>query len=164
MRVFMDTEFTNFSEPELISIGLVAQCGAEFYAELSEGWRPERCSPFIVESVLPLLVCSAGTALSLRDASRGLANWLAALGSDPILVFDAPVDELLLRRLLQASSVSADIAVNMQPLCWPGCAMARHFELLLSQLLTHNTRRHHALVDARAMRQAVLQTEAEFRR
>jgi hypothetical protein len=37
-NVFIDTEFTDFLDPQLISIGLVAQSGEEFYAEL-----PTRC-------------------------------------------------------------------------------------------------------------------------
>lgn len=33
-NVFIDTEFTDFLDPQLISIGLVAESGEEFYAEL----------------------------------------------------------------------------------------------------------------------------------
>jgi len=32
--IFIDTEFTNFSNPQLISIGLAASTGEEFYAEV----------------------------------------------------------------------------------------------------------------------------------
>jgi len=34
LKVFIDTEFTDFLDPQLISIGLVAQSGEKFYAEL----------------------------------------------------------------------------------------------------------------------------------
>jgi hypothetical protein len=34
MLVFLDTEFTNFAKPSLLSIALVAEDGQEFYAEL----------------------------------------------------------------------------------------------------------------------------------
>jgi hypothetical protein len=33
-KVFIDTEFTDFNDPHLISIGLVAESGEEFYAEV----------------------------------------------------------------------------------------------------------------------------------
>ncbi len=48
MRVFLDTEYTNISQPALISIGLVADDGREFYAELTDGWLACDCSPFVV--------------------------------------------------------------------------------------------------------------------
>lgn len=34
MLVFLDTEFTQIQQPELISVGLVSELGHEFYAEL----------------------------------------------------------------------------------------------------------------------------------
>lgn len=35
LNVFIDTDFTDFLDPQLISIGLGAHSGDEFYAELS---------------------------------------------------------------------------------------------------------------------------------
>ncbi len=54
MRIFIDTEFTDFMNSELISIGLVDDNGREFYAEVTD-FRREACSGFVVETVLPLL-------------------------------------------------------------------------------------------------------------
>ena len=34
MLVFIDTEFTNFHNPKLISIGLASETGETFYAEI----------------------------------------------------------------------------------------------------------------------------------
>ena len=39
MLVFLDTEFTDFTSPDLISIALVAEDGREFYAELDDYQR-----------------------------------------------------------------------------------------------------------------------------
>lgn len=36
MRIFIDTEFSDLQNMDLISIGLVAEDGAEFYAERSD--------------------------------------------------------------------------------------------------------------------------------
>jgi len=33
-KIFIDTEFTDFIDPQLISIGLVSEFGEEFYAEV----------------------------------------------------------------------------------------------------------------------------------
>jgi hypothetical protein len=53
MRIFLDTEFTRFGDGRLISLGLVAQSGEEFYAELPT--TGAGCSDFVRETVLPLL-------------------------------------------------------------------------------------------------------------
>ena len=36
MLVFLDTEFTKFNSPDLISLALVAEDGREFYAERTD--------------------------------------------------------------------------------------------------------------------------------
>ena len=63
MLVFLDTEFTSFVRPDLISIGLVAEEGREFYAERTD-YRKDDCSDFVRETVLPLLGRVPGAACS----------------------------------------------------------------------------------------------------
>ena len=54
MLIFIDTEFTDFADTELISIGLITDSGEhEFYAELPVNRR--KCSDFVIETVLPQL-------------------------------------------------------------------------------------------------------------
>lgn len=55
MYIFFDTEFTNFTNPQLISIGLAAEDGQEFYCELTDTWTLPECSLFVVGWVLPWL-------------------------------------------------------------------------------------------------------------
>src|SRR4030095_7904523 len=52
--VFIDSEFTNLSSPQLISFGAVATDSTAFYAEL-QGWDARSASPFVKEAVIPLL-------------------------------------------------------------------------------------------------------------
>ena len=54
MLVFLDTEFTDFVRPDLISLALVSEDGREFYAERTD-YRKDECSDFVRETVLPLL-------------------------------------------------------------------------------------------------------------
>lgn len=35
MLIFLDTEFTDLTSPELLSIGMVSEGGREFYAEIT---------------------------------------------------------------------------------------------------------------------------------
>lgn len=161
MRVFLDTEFTDFANPRLISFGLVAEDGREFYAELADGWASEHCVAFVSEVVLPLLDRNSGTILIREEAGAKAIAWLRTLGSSVSIVSDTGVDWRLLSVLLWPHP-SDDLNIEGGLLSWPAFAMATRCEKHIEELLSGDTRRHHALVDARALRQAVLQTEAEF--
>ncbi|MCK6693520.1 MAG: hypothetical protein L6Q97_15670, partial [Thermoanaerobaculia bacterium] len=53
--IFLDTEFTGLHrEAELISVGLAAENGDVFYAELND-YDPDQVSPWVQENVMPLL-------------------------------------------------------------------------------------------------------------
>lgn len=53
-RWFLSTRFDSRSiDP--IAVALVAETGQEYYACLSDGWDPDRCSKHVLENVLPLL-------------------------------------------------------------------------------------------------------------
>ncbi len=55
MLLFLDTEFTDFIDIDLISIGLVSEDGsATFYAERND-YRREAASDFVRVAVLPHL-------------------------------------------------------------------------------------------------------------
>jgi len=163
LQIFLDSEFTDLSDPRLISLGLVTAAGHEFYAELSDGWRPDMCSAFVINGVLPCLDRAADCTMSRAEAAIRLTCWLSQLSSEFAIVSDVPVDWLLMSDLLQVQNDSA-MAITHHVLVWPGSSMARHCQLLLEDSLGGDARRHHALVDARALRVAVLQTESDFRK
>lgn len=76
MLIFIDTEFTDFRNPQLISIALVSDCGEhEFYAELP--YDLDRCTDFVVTTVLPLLGDPAGAACEAHELKHRLSIWLA---------------------------------------------------------------------------------------
>jgi hypothetical protein len=66
MLIFLDTEFTSFDHPELISMGLVGEDGREFYAERTD-YQRDACSDFVLETVLPLLGRVPGAACSRSE-------------------------------------------------------------------------------------------------
>lgn len=58
MRVYFDTEFTGLhKDTTLISIGLIAENGKEFYAELTD-FDESQCDKWIEENVLKNLILS----------------------------------------------------------------------------------------------------------
>jgi len=161
MRVFLDTEFTSFTDPQLISCGLVAENGAEFYAEITDCWQIEQCSDFVLDVVLPRLGHSPDSTMNRYEAGMKLYSWLSTLDNNITLISDAKVDIQLVVKLMR-SVPNCGLTLDPQLLIWPGAAMARHCAILLAKAHSDDTR-HHALVDARVLRETVLQTEVDFR-
>lgn len=166
MRLFLDTEFSDFRDPRLLSVGIVAEDGREFYAELIDGWQRERCTQFVIDEVLPLLGKSPENQVSRAELKPRLIAWLESLGTPPVIaqfVFDSEVDwRLLLEACGNLSTPNLD--VQWQWLSSLDPKMARHCEDLLEEMLTGEPQRHHALTDARALRQVVMLIGSELPR
>lgn len=151
--LFLDTEFTDFDYPQLISIALVAESGESFYAELANGWCRESCSPFVCQEVLPQL--TGGDFFQERSyARRRLADWLAGFGTPLRVVSDAPGYDWNLMTDLLWNAVPDNLFPSPLPL------YSDSFPDLLPLLLKARTgaysdaKPHHALNDAEALREA----------
>jgi hypothetical protein len=81
MRVFIDCEFTNFIDCELISIGLVADDGREFYGERLD-FDKAYCSDFARKTVLPQLGRSPDHVFSRDRLQTALSAWLALFAGE----------------------------------------------------------------------------------
>ena len=95
MLIFLDTEFTKFNHPDLISMGLVAEDGREFYAERTDYHRDD-CSQFVRETVLPLLGRVPGAACSRSELTERVREWFGQLPEPATIIFDFETDWLLL--------------------------------------------------------------------
>ena len=139
--VFLDSEFTNLSQPELISIGAVSTDSTAFYAEL-RGWLPERSSDFVRQVVAPLL---DGDAVTHDIAAEAFSTWLdERTGHAPTtIISDSGYDRWALAELLGRE----DLPVGVD---WKRIAVA--YDELDTATRELNLRRHHALDDARALR------------
>lgn len=78
MLVFVDCEFTDFVNIDLISIALVCEDGREFYAERSN-FRRDECSDFVRVAVLPLLGADSSRVMTRSELSAQLRTWIAEL-------------------------------------------------------------------------------------
>jgi len=96
MLIFLDTEFTDFINCDLISIGMVSEDGRhELYLERSD-YRAEWCNSFVHAAVLPQLG-SAGPALDRPQLAARLVAWFATLPRSVSIACDSFTDwELLL--------------------------------------------------------------------
>lgn len=147
MLIFIDTEFTDFRNPQLISIALVAdEGGHEFYAELP--YDLARCSDFVVEIVLPALGEPAGALCEPVELKSRMLAWLAQFeaAGEVSVCYDFDGDWRFLDAIL-----GDDIPAWIVP--------RNVFEHLDQQALKsyfdiHDGVEHHALHDARANRHA----------
>jgi RimJ/RimL family protein N-acetyltransferase len=143
--VFLDSEFTSLSRPELISIGAVSTDATAFYAEV-RGWSPERSTDFVRQVVVPLL---DGDAVTHEVAAEAFAAWLdERTGRAPTtIVSDSGFDRWALAELLGRE----DLPVGVE---WKRVSVA--YEEMDRATRQLNLRRHHALDDARALRHLLL--------
>lgn len=148
-RIFIDTEFTDLVDLDLISIALVAEDGREFYAERNDFDRA-KCNDFVVENVLPLLGAWPSRVMSNSDLACELCAWLAQFEPEgAVICFDFVGDIGLLIDLvgpLPAWLSTANIKHKIDKDVW------NEFLHLVDQPA------HHALWDARANRAAYRST------
>ena len=149
MLIFLDTEFTNFIDARLISIGLVSEDGREFYAEVA-GIDPFHCTPFVCETVLPLLGANESLILSPADLRSKLREWLAQFSSSDIIVFDFNLDYLLLLHAVGETPAAKIEYVS-------GAILASDvYDAARNETFAGDRPQHHALTDAHAMRNGYL--------
>ncbi|ACA96028.1 MULTISPECIES: 3'-5' exoribonuclease [Burkholderia cepacia complex] len=100
-RFFVDTEFTDFEAPQLISLAIVGENGSEFYGECMD-YDPARCSDFVRAAVLPQLGRFRGRAMPFDQLRQALRVWIVGIpaASRPVLCYDLQTDLDLLRSLL----------------------------------------------------------------
>lgn len=131
MHIYFDTEFSSLWDPQLISVGMVAEDGKTFYCELLHDTR--RNSRFTSAVVMPLLdndpIHPDAAADDVRDFLRGYEA--------PELVCDFIGDWWL---LLELVNDLADYAI-------PRCALQGAPDIAYPD----PTRRHNALDDAKAL-------------
>jgi len=150
MLVFLDTEFTQIQQPDLISVGLVSELGHEFYAELADFPR-DRCSEFVGAEVLPLFGRVAGALCGKSELARRLREWFDSLGESVIVIFDYEVDWELLDLAFRFDGGTAPTSIEA-PLCLSGLIVTDPmYQEAFKRSLSEAWPRHHALADARAI-------------
>ncbi|WP_426342905.1 hypothetical protein ACN9MZ_14550 [Pseudoduganella sp. S-14] len=145
--MFLDTEFTDFLDPQLISLGLAADSGEEFYAELP--FPDSACSAFVREAILPLLGAYPEAACSFDVFRREVIHWLESVRPPDDIVFVC-VDY----------QTDWDLFVDALDYRLPDWCRFQHVGRNINELLRYEYHKsnglpeHHALHDACANRYA----------
>lgn len=156
--MFLDTEFTHFVDHlcELISLGLVDRSGErELYLELSD-WDRGKASDFVREVVCPLLGRDQGSVYTRTAAAAQIRDWFAALPGPVDVLSDSGRDLRLLGDLL--GPMPSSIRFRLVPDQILGLVE----DAIDDEFRQSRQERHHALVDARALRGAYLKVLRGF--
>jgi len=162
--LFLDTEWADLEGRELVSLALVSQDGeAVFYAERDP--LPVNPTGFVKDSVYPLLD-RGSVALCDAEFTGELRKFLCGVQA-PHVLYDYPNDGALLLlaisgfRLLpsELSDLPAPPRHLKSSLLADAALSAALEEYFLAQP-SEATKRHHALVDAKALRAAWVATQA----
>lgn len=146
LKIFIDTEFTDFVDCHLISLGMAAGSGEDFYAEVP--YPLEACSDFVRETVIPLLG-NIPHAQCERPELRGrILDWLNLVrkGDEVEVCFDYQTDW--------------DLFIDALEYQVPGWCRSRLVARHINELFLyafhkkHGLPEHHALYDAQANRYA----------
>jgi hypothetical protein len=97
--IFIDTEFADLIDRDVISIALVTSEDT-FYAERND-FNPGRCNKFVRKNVLPLLRRWPDRVMSKQELTASLLEWLAKYRTQqPVIGFDHMYDWSVLTDLL----------------------------------------------------------------
>ncbi len=155
INVFFDTEFSSLeNDAKLISIGCVAEDGREFYAELEGGWQPSDCTPFVLETVLPLFQ-GGDYRMSQSVLAYRLKIWVAGLGDKEVnFRSDCPsIDWPWIDHIFSSFECwPANLRRQCQPIYFEDSrSHHRYLAAMESYWKAHIARQHHALVDAKSL-------------
>lgn len=151
MIVFLDCEFTDFIDCDLIAIGLISECGRHmFYAERSDFER-SWCNAFVESTILPLLGHDESARKSREQLHADLWDWFSVIGNVEI-AYDYGVDwDLLMDALV-------DYEKSARPTNIVGRIDLRErmfdpiYTKAMNRFYAEQGPRHHALADAQAHR------------
>lgn len=148
MLVFLDTEFTDFIDCELISIGLVGEDGRyELYLEVQDFDR-SKCNAFVQSTVWPQLGLIDGASVRKAGVQNKLRDWFATLPRSVTIACDSRHDRDLLTNTFDGqwpNNLSGWF--DLRPMIDTGV-----FNRAVEQYHTENRPWHHALYDAKAHR------------
>lgn len=156
MLIFFDTEFTDLvPDAKLVSIGLVSEDGREFYAELSDTYKPRDVGDFAIDAVIPLL--EGGDYLMTKAQFRvSFGKWIKSFAQSVKLATDSLAWDWPWIQEIFDRDGSWPNNLDGKPLLLTMNYLNDYdgFVLACEEAFANGLRRHHALDDAKANRLA----------
>ena len=175
MLVFLDTEFTDLLNPELLSLGLVTLDGREHYVELdittdTGKARVKASSDFVrYGGILDLWGLVPGATGTEWEIGRRTGEWLLELADESRkkiqVAYDYSADYELMEYAIRNAGLWSQVRevifpVNVNPVTG-SITGELSAEACFRDLNNRGLQRHHALADALALRAAYIDVKAE---
>lgn len=147
MKLFLDTEFTDFIHPELLSIGIVDELGNHFYGEI---YYEKDVNAFVAEHVISQWgKVPDSLYLDNEMLARHLIKWLSNYKEPLELCYDYHTDADLFDELIKGT-----IPMIYSNICYLSGSVYELEALKEWARIETEMRvtRHHALADAYALR------------
>ncbi|MDP2448149.1 hypothetical protein [Polaromonas sp.] len=168
MLAFLDTEFTNLLDPQLLSIGLASLDAREFYAELDletdiGKTRVGAATEFVRDNgVIGQWGMIPGAAGTEWEMGRRAGEWILGLAADAGEKIEVAFDYSADFELLELSIRNAGLWDQVREVVLPRMIDAitgtitgeLAAEACYRDLMARSITRHHALADALALRAA----------
>lgn len=163
MRLFLDTEWANDASRELVSLAIVSQDNAHrFYAERDP--LPGAPSSFVRTVVYPLLE-RGEFALTDSAFTTKLRAFLCQFSEPPLVLYDALLDRSMLTHAIDGFGRHGNSGPTpeFRPMLVTFGDVLSNIETYFDSHPKARARRHHAGVDAEALRWAFEQTISKAR-
>ena len=153
--IFFDTEFSTLRDGRLLSVGLVAADGREFYVEIPGDGINRDASDFVRAHVLSqfeaLPDCAAGTLFGLGER---VAAFLEQFATRVELCCDHKLDRRFVEEALSLSTRWKTLQPNVGFVDVAGQARSEAAKVAVAASFAASAPllQHHALADARALR------------
>lgn len=156
--VFLDCEFTDLLDIDLVSIGLVTEDGSEFYGERND-FRRQDANDFVQVAVLPQLGALPDRVFSRRELAARLRAWFEELGGTVSIVCSDVIDFHLLCDALDGDETDycqprkAPASIRLHDVTETQKVIATHtFRTTETAYHTADHPWHHAMHDAGGLR------------
>ena len=153
MLLFLDTEFTNLDDGELLSIGLISEDGKHsFYAERNDFSR-YACSAFVIKYVLPLFGRYPDAQCTVDELSIRLRSFIEGLPTMAQLCCDSEKDIYQFTAAMTRSGrLPAPSKLSLDHQIIRDMTVDPVFEKAFLAHFCDGREQHHALWDAQANR------------
>lgn len=160
-KIFIDTEFTNFHNKGLISIGLIEmETKEKFYMECID-YKKDEISDFVKDNIIPILTGEGDTT---KEVINKMLTWLNQWG-EYCFIGDSEIDyQIIIRETKLHKNCKGFIYIehyieeilNIKNEDMKTIILERFSEYYDEYFYINNKKAHHALEDAKANRWAFL--------
>lgn len=155
MIFFIDTEFSDFKSPLLLSVGITGKDGKDFYFE-REDFPIGACSDFVVENVLPHFENNPENRGNLEVLSKKLNQYFQPY-QEIVWAIDFQYDWILIIALLNKTNFEKLKIFNIAKFS------SMYQDNLDEYFSSLNLIRHHALNDAIALKKCFFGIHQDYR-